>query len=157
MARRPDPYLQVHPHSRWRRYKRWFADNRRPHPSTGRWEKEDRESVLGYIWWRDDQRCGLCAQPMPLEGAHIEHVVPKKFGFFDLRANGRAVSGGSWRSRLHHLDNLQAAHSYCNKAKGNTADTTNWRHPNLRGLPVAESAEGTSGYLWLPRSDPEDE
>ena len=94
---------------------------------------------------------------MTLEGAHIEHVAPKKFGFFDLRANGRAVSGGSWRSRLHHLDNLQAAHSYCNKAKGNTADTTNWRHPNLRGLPVAESAEGTSGYLWLPRSDPEDE
>ena len=113
--------------------------------------------VLSYIWWRGGRRCGLCAQPMPLEGGVIEHVVSTKFGFFDVRANGRAVSGGSWRSRLHHLDNLQAAHSYCNKAKGNTADTTNWRHPNLRGLPVAESAAGASGYLWMPHYDREDE
>ena len=158
MARRPDSYLETHPHSRWQRFKRWSAKGRSPNASTGRWDKDDRSVVVSYLWWRDGRSCGLCAQPMPLEGAVIEHVVPKKFGFFDLknkRGQRHAVPGEKWQSRLHHLDNLQAAHSYCNRAKGNAADISKWRHPKQRPLPVAVDATGASSrYLWLPREPP---
>ena len=88
----------------------------------------------------------------------IEHVVPKKFGFFDLnttRGQSRAVPGEQWQSRLHHLDNLQAAHAYCNRAKGNAADVSEWRHPIQRPLPVAVDAAGDSSrYIWLPNEPP---
>ena len=62
------------------------------------------------------------------------------------------MAGEQWQSRLHHLDNLQAAHSYCNRAKGNAADISRWRHPKQRPLPVAVDAAGASGrYSWLPK------
>ena len=108
---------------------------------------------MRYLWWRDDRRCGLCALRMAPADAQIEHVVPKKFGLFDLQNSGRgrrAVAGREWRSRLHHPDNLQVAHAYCNRPKGNTPDPSNWRHPELRPLPVAKNT-AEPGYLWLPR------
>ena len=65
------------------------------------------------------------------------------------------MAGEQWQSRLHHLDNLQAAHSYCNRAKGNAADISKWCHPKQRPLPVAADATGASGgYLWLPCEPP---
>lgn len=148
-----DLYRETHPHSAVRRAQRWFVKGQRPDGSTGKWNPDDRKRVVGYLWWRDDRRCGLCALPMARSDAQIEHVVPKKFGLFDLnrtRRGRRAVPGGEWRSRLHHPDNLQVAHAYCNRPKGNTPDTSKWRHPELRPLPVAESTVG-AGYLWLPR------
>ena len=88
----------------------------------------------------------------------IEHLVPKRFGFFDLkhkRGQRQAVAGEQWQSRLHHLDNLQAAHSYCNRAKGNAADISKWRHPKMRAVPVVVGADGDrSRYLWLPKEPP---
>ena len=148
-----DPYLEIHPHTRLRRAQRWLLKRKRPDGSTGRWDPNDRDLVVGYLWWRDDHRCGLCALRMERAGAQIEHVVPKKFGLFDLqssRRGRRAVAGREWQSRLHHPDNLQVAHAYCNRPKGNTPDPSKWRHPELRPLPVAENTVG-SGYLWLPR------
>ncbi|MXZ69662.1 MAG: hypothetical protein F4Z17_12040 [Acidimicrobiia bacterium] len=90
---------------------------------------------------------------MDARDAQIEHVVPKKFGWFDLQPTGRdlrAIAGREWQTRLHHPDNLQVAHAYCNRPKGNTPDPSKWRHPELRPLPVAENLVG-QGYLWLPR------
>lgn len=150
-----DLYLEDHPHSAVRRAQRWLVKGKRPDGSTGRWDPNVRDQVVGYLWWRDDRRCGLCALPMARSDAQIEHVVPKKFGLFDLhrrRRGQRAVAGREWRSRLHHPDNLQVAHAYCNRPKGNTPDPSKWRHPELRPLPVAESTAG-AGYLWLPRRD----
>jgi len=92
---------------------------------------------------------------MARSDAQIEHVVPKKFGLFDVRRTRRglrSVAGREWRSRLHHPDNLQVAHAYCNRPKGNTPDTSKWRHPELRPLPVAENTV-EAGYLWLPRRE----
>lgn len=148
-----DQYLETHPHSAVRRGQRWLVKGKRPDGSTGRWDPDVRNLVVRYLWWRDDHRCGLCALRMARSDAQIEHVVPKKFGLFDLkrtRRGQRAVPGGEWRSRLHHPDNLQVAHAYCNRPKGNTPDLSKWRHPELRPLPVAESTAG-AGYLWLPR------
>jgi 5-methylcytosine-specific restriction endonuclease McrA len=148
-----DLYLETHPHSVVRRGQRWFVKGKRPNGSTGRWDPEVKTRVVGYLWWRDDHRCGLCALPMVRLDAQIEHVVPKKLGYFDLKRTGRgrrAVAGREWRSRLHHPDNLQMAHAYCNRSKGNTPDPSKWRHPELRPLPVAENTDG-AGHLWLPR------
>ena len=148
-----DQYLETHPHPAVRRGQRWLVKGKRPDGSTGRWDPDVRNLVVGYLWWRDDRRCGLCALPIARSDAQIEHVVPKKFGLFDLhrtRRGQRAVAGRDWRSRLHHPDNLQVAHAYCNRPKGNTPDTSKWRHPELRPLPVAENTVG-AGYLWLPR------
>ena len=149
----PDQYLETHPHKRLRRAQRWLAKQKRPDGSTGKWDPEDRKLVVAYLWWRDDRRCGLCALRMARGDAQIEHVVPKKFGLFDLQSRGRgrrAVAGREWRSRLHHLDNLQVAHDYCNRPKGNTPDPSKWRHVAFRPLPAAENTAG-GGYLWLPR------
>ena len=148
-----DQYLETHPHPRLRRAQRWLVKRKRPDGSTGRWDPDDRDLVVGYLWWRDDRRCGLCALRMARSDGQIEHVVPKKFGLFDLQSIGRsrrAVAGREWRSRLHHPDNLQVAHAYCNRPKGNTPDPSKWRHPELRPLPVAENT-AELGYLWLPR------
>lgn len=151
----PNQYLETHPHPAFRRGQRWLVKGKRPDGSTGKWDPDDRNIVVGYLWWRDDRRCGLCALPMARSDAQIEHVVPKKFGLFDLHRTRRgrsAVAGREWRSRLHHPDNLQVAHAYCNRPKGNTPDPSKWRHPELRPLPVAENTVG-AGYLWLPRRE----
>lgn len=56
----------------------------------------------------------------------------------------------TYQSRLHHVDNLQAAHEYCNRPKGNTPDVSKWRHPKLWPLPVALKQTPDRGYLWVP-------
>ena len=122
-----------------------------PHPSTARWEPEQRQLVLRYIAWRDYSRCGLCAMPLPVGHGQVEHIVPKMFGYFDL--NGMRVKHGTtYQSRLHHVDNLQAAHEYCNRPKGNTSDVSKWRHPHheLWPLPVARKQSPGHSYLWVP-------
>lgn len=147
-----DQYLETHPHKPLRRAQRWSVTRKRPDGSTGKWDPDVRKVVARYLSWRDDRRCGLCALRMAAGDAQIEHVVPKKFGLFNLqrtRRGPRAVAGREWRSRLHHPDNLQLAHAYCNRAKGNTPDPSKWRHPELRPLPVAEDML-TAEYLWLP-------
>lgn len=147
-----DEYLLSHPHTRFRKAQRWFVKGKRPDGSTGKWDPKDRERVVAYLRWRDDRRCGLCALKLAGPDAQIEHVVPKKFGLFDFKSNRRgrrAVAGREWRSRLHHPDNLQVAHEYCNRAKGNTPDPSKWRHPEMRPLPVAER-KGRPSWLWVP-------
>lgn len=147
-----DEYLENHPHNRVRRAQRWLVKRMQPNGSTGKWDPEDRKIMVRYLWWRDDRRCGLCALRMVRDDAQIEHVVPKKFGLFDLQRTGRglrAIAGREWQTRLHHPDNLQVAHAYCNRSKGNTPDPSKWRHPELRPLPAAENMAG-AGYLWLP-------
>ena len=146
---RYEPFLSYRRHSPEAAQLHAKAAAQQPHPSTARWEPEQRQLVLRYIGWRDDGRCGLCAMPLPVGEGHIEHIVPKMFGYFDL--NGRRVTPGTaYASRLHHVDNLQAAHEYCNRPKGNTPDVTKWRHPMLWSLPVARKQSPTHQYLWVP-------
>ena len=120
--------------------------------ATGKWPSEHRPKVLRYVHERDKRRCGLCAGDMKLQGAHLEHIVPKVFAVFDVRKGGQAETGTRYRSRLHKLDNLQAAHTYCNKRKGNTAKIRDWRHPDMAPLTVADSTDGTEFVLpWTPK------
>ena len=117
----------------------------RPHASSGRWVPEDRHTVLRYLAWRDGGRCGLCAMPLPARQGQIEHVIPKKFGYFDF-SKGRASPGTALESRLHHVDNLQTAHDCCNRAKGDNAAAVNWRHPGLPPVPPdARAPHGLPG------------
>lgn len=120
--------------------------------AAGRWDPEHRHKVLRYVYERDGGRCGLCAGEMKLKGAHVEHVVPKVFAVFDVRKGGKAEPGTRYTSRLHKLDNLQAAHTYCNKRKGNSPNVRDWRHPAMPPLPVADSADGIEFILpWKPK------
>ena len=127
---------------------RWYLESDEP-DATGRWNKDHRPKVLAYVHDRDGGRCGLCAGDMKLKGAHIEHVVPKVFAVFDVRKGGKAEPGTRYKSRLHKIDNLQAAHTYCNKRKGNTPEVDKWRHPAMPPLTVADADDGQS--LVLPR------
>lgn len=77
-----------------------------------------------------------------IDAAHVEHIVPKIFAYFDISKSGKAVQGIRYKSLLHRLDNLQASHTYCNKNKGNTADVTRWRHPTMPPLAVALAEDG---------------
>ena len=120
---------------------RWRLESDEP-DATGRWEPEHRRKALRYVYERDGGRCGLCAGAMKLKGAHIEHIVPKVFAVFDIRKGGKAVTGTSFKSLLHRLDNLQAAHTYCNRRKGNTPDIRKWRHPDMPILAVAVALDG---------------
>ena len=86
--------------------------------------------------------------PLPPGEGQVEHVIPKKFGYFDF-SKGRASPGTALASKLHHVDNLQAAHDYCNQAKGNSPVATDWRHPGLPSLPVASTLARLT-YLWVP-------
>ena len=124
---------------------RWYLESDEPDAS-GRWDDAHRRRVLSYIYDRDGGRCGLCAAEMKKTGAHIEHVVPKVFVFFDVR-KGKAQEGTRFKSRLHKLDNLQAAHTYCNKRKGNTPQVNKWRHPNMPPLTVADADDGREFVL----------
>ena len=124
----------------------------RPHPSTGRWDPGDRAEILAYLASRDEGRCGLCALPLPVAEGQVEHVVPKKFGLFDF-SGGSARAGRTLESMLHHVDNLQMAHDYCNRAKGNTPSAVKWRHPMLPSLPVARQVGTPRTYLWVPERD----
>ena len=105
--------------------------------------------MLRYVYDRDGGRCGICTAEMKIKGAQIEHVVPKVFVLFDVGKGGKAEPGTQYRSRLHKIDNLLAAHTYCNKRKGNTPDVDKWRHPAMPPLTVADAEDG--GVLVLPR------
>ena len=144
-----DSFVHQVRHSRDEMALRRRAARLRPHPSTGRWKSEDRREVLDYLAWRDKSRCGLCAMPVPTGEAQIEHVVPKKFGMFDV-SGGRASAGRTLRSMLDHVNNLQLAHDYCNRAKGNTPYISRWRHPRFPSLPVAGQVGAPRRYFWLP-------
>ena len=130
----------------WRRY----LESDEP-DATGRWDDNHRRRMLSYIHNRDGGRCGLCAGEMKLKGAQIEHVVPKVFAVFDVRRGGKAEPGTRYKSRLHKIDNLQAAHTYCNKRKGNTPEVAKWRHPAMPALTVADAEDGRAFVLpWSP-------
>ena len=123
--------------------------------ANGDWPPEHRRKVLKFIWERDARRCGLCGGKIrklnastPAKGPQIEHIVPKVFAVFDVGEDGIARLGTRYTSRLHKMDNLQPAHSYCNRRKGNTPDISKWRHPSMRRLPVARSRDGE--HLFLP-------
>lgn len=131
---------------------RWYLESDEP-DATGRWDEDHRRRMLNYVFERDSRRCGLCAAEMKLEGAHLEHIVPKVFAVFDVAKGGKAEPGTRYKSRLHKIDNLQAAHTYCNKRKGNTPEVTKWRHPAMPPLTVAESIDGQSFVLpWTSSS-----
>ena len=130
--------------------RRWDLESDEPDAS-GRWDPAHRRKVLNYVYSRDGERCGLCAGEMKAKGAHIEHIVPKIFAVFDVHKGGIAVQGTRYRSLLHKLDNLQAAHTYCNKRKGNTQEIRKWRHPSMPALCVATAGDGSQFSLpWHP-------
>ena len=110
--------------------------------ASGRWSPEHRRKVLRYVYERDGRRCGVCGAETRIDAAHVEHIVPKIFAYFDINKAGKAVQGARYKSLLHKLDNLQASHTYCNKNKGNTADVTRWRHPTMPPLAVALAEDG---------------
>lgn len=126
--------------------RRYNLESNRP-DAAGRWDDDARWKILKYVHQADGGRCGLCGKETPLRGAHIEHIVPKVFGFFDIQ-NGRAIEGDRYESLEHKMSNLQVAHPYCNKRKGNTATITKWRHPTMQPTTVAIAKDGTK--LSLP-------
>ena len=46
----------------------------------------------------------------------------------------------------------QAAHDYCNRAKGNSPKVTDWRHPDMWSLPVAAQLAIPNTYLGAHNS-----
>ena len=131
---------------------RWYLERDEP-DATGRWDADHRRRMLSYIHTRDGGRCGLCAGETKQKGAQIEHIVPKVFAVFDIGKGGKAEPGIQFKSRLHKIDNLQAAHTYCNKRKGNTAEVAKWRHPAMPPLTVADAEDGGAFVLpWNPKT-----
>ena len=114
----------------------------------GRWDAANKRGRLAYLLNRDGGCCGLCAGEMPLEGGAIDHIIPKVFAVFDIAA-GKAEWGIRYTSKLHGLDNLQAAHIYCQKRKGNTPRVSEWRHPAMPPMTVAGDADGAT--ITLPK------
>ena len=129
---------------------RWSLEGNEP-DATDRWNRKHRLKVLEYLHIRDGERCGLCGGTMKLNGAQVEHVVPKRFAVFELTAEGEAQQGTYYTSVLHGMENLQAAHPRCNKYKGNTPDIRRWRHPSMPRLVVAKSKDDR--VLMLPPQD----
>lgn len=127
---------------------RWYLERDEP-DAAGRWDGVHRRRVLRYVYDRDGRKCGLCSAEMKIKGAQVEHVVPKVFVLFDVNKEGKAEPGTRYKTRLHKIDNLQAAHTYCNKRKGNTHEVDKWRHPAMPPLTVADTEDG--GVLVLPR------
>ena len=133
---------------------RWQLESDEP-DATGRWDEEHRPGVLRYVYKRDGGRCGICAMEMKIKGAQVDHIVPKVFGWFDVRKGGKAETGTRYKSRGHKLDNLQAAHSHCNRRKGNAAEVSKWRHPKMSPLAVADRDDGQELVVpWTPRRRP---
>ena len=133
-------------------YRRYLESNEPD--ARGHWNKDHRRSVLKYVHNRDGGRCGLCAGDMKnTKGAQIEHIVPKVFAVFDIQGQNKATEGTQYKSLLHKLDNLQAAHTYCNKRKGNKPDIDKWRHPSMPPLGVAVFSDGKK--LALPQTKPQ--
>ena len=127
----------------WRNY----LESEEP-DATGVWRNPNhRRRVLRHIYNRDKHRCGLCGGEMQIKGAQIEHIVPKVFAVFNVQQNGEAIEGTHYKSLLHKLDNLQAAHSYCNKRKGNTPSVVKWRHPSMPPRGVAAAQDGKMFFL----------
>ena len=120
---------------------RFMLESEEP-DARGRWSQEHRKKVLRYVYERDGGRCGVCGAETRIDGADLEHIVPKIFAYFDISKAGKAVQGTRYKSLLHKLDNLQASHTYCNKNKGNTADVTRWRHATMPPLAVALAEDG---------------
>ena len=119
----------------------------------GRWSPPQRLEILKYLHSRDAGCCGLCGvfvQDISMKGIQIEHIIPKMFAFFDVTKNLEAVQGSYWESFLHKVDNLQIAHSYCNRAKGNTSKLIKWRHPRLPRVRVAQAQNETLLLPLLP-------
>ena len=133
---------------------RWYLESDEP-DATGRWDEAHRRRMLSYIHTRDGGRCGLCAGETKQKGAQIEHIVPKGFAVFDVGRGGKTEPGTRYKSRLHKIDNLQAAHTYCNKRKGNAPEVDKWRHPAMPPLTVADADDGRAFILpWKPPPTP---
>ena len=129
---------------------RWNLELDEP-DARDRWETEHRRKVLNYLDIRDRGRCGLCGARLKLKGAHVEHVVPKRFAVFELSARGKARQGTYYTSVLHGMENLQVAHPRCNRYKGNSPDILRWRHLSMPPLVVAKATDGR--VLMLPPRD----
>ena len=127
---------------------RWHLESDEP-DGDGRWDEAHRRKMLNYVYDKDGGRCGLCGAKMKRDrrGMHLEHIVPKVFAVFDVHKGGRAEPGTRWKSRLHKIDNLQVAHSYCNKNKGNTPEVKKWRHPSMPQRTVADAEDGQTFVL----------
>lgn len=129
---------------------RWNLELDEP-DARDRWDREHRRKVLNYLDIRDGGRCGLCGGRMKLKGAHVEHVVPKRFAVFELSGQGKARQGAYYTSVLHGMENLQVAHPRCNRYKGNSPDIRRWRHTSMPLLVVAKAVDGR--VLMLPPRD----
>ena len=129
---------------------RWNLELDEP-DARDRWDREHRRKVLSYLDIRDGGRCGLCGASMKLKGAHVEHVVPKRFAVFELSGQGKARQGTYYTSVLHGMENLQVAHPRCNRYKGNSPDIRRWRHTSMPLLVVAKAVDGR--VLMLPPRD----
>lgn len=145
-----DPFVSMRPHNDMMLSLRTEVSKMEPDREAV-WDPEDRRRLVEYIAWRDEDRCGLCYKELvhAFRDSDIEHVIPKRFGFFDITTKGRAQAGSGYESRLHHPDNLQLAHPYCNAGKGNTPVVQKWRHPSMFPLPAA-CRVSDDGYLWCP-------
>lgn len=129
---------------------RWNLELDEP-DARDRWDREHRRKVLNYLETRDGGRCGLCGARMNLKGAHVEHVVPKRFAVFELGGQGEARQGMYYTSVLHGMENLQVAHPRCIRYKGNSPDIRRWRHTSMPALVVAKAVDGR--VLMLPPRD----
>ncbi len=72
---------------------RWNLELDEP-DARDRWRPDHRRKVLNYLDIRDGGRCGLCGGNMRLKGAHVEHVVPKRFAVFELSEAARFCGFG---------------------------------------------------------------
>ena len=120
---------------------------------SGRWQDAHRLRLLAWVARRDGNRCGLCAADLPrdLSQCELDHIIPRVYAYFDVTTRGRAAPGDQWASRMHHRDNLQAAHSNCNGAKRATSDLSRWRHPLMLQVPAAEArTDKPPEFLQLP-------
>ena len=150
---RNDAYLETHDHDRRMLRQRKQARGRGP-DTHGNWSAADERVVVRYLRTRDANECGLCGQRMVRVQPLIDHVIPITFGKFDIKdtpAGPRAARGKEWLARQLHPDNLQLAHGYCIKERGTSKDPADWRHPELRPLPVATRNAGWGEEnLWIP-------
>ena len=103
--------------------------------------------MRSYIYRRDGGRCGLCTAEMKIKGAQIEHVVPKVFVLFDAARTARPSRAPS-TSRLHKIDNLQAAHTSATSARATPSRSTSGATRPCR-LTVADTDDGEA--FVLPR------